>query len=207
MPRGVTLTPGDVFSSGGARLHLVEEHLRPPESFPGWLHDGDVVTLQVEGWARQADRPGERLLFRWLFGRRSDSDYDRREVNPAPTPGYRLPAGTKSPTGYGRGRCPTELRLQQRRAGRRDGASLLVDTLFDLALTYARSAAMKPVAGGAHHRRPDHALNGDHTALNCWTAQCASSPPRAPPRRSGMAAPEMLAGSNRRPGPCDAVSA
>lgn len=106
--RGVTLTPGDVFGSGTVPTCTLVEHLRPPESFPGWLHDGDVSPSRSKGWARRG-RPSGRaaLLFRWLFGR-------IRTPNPTGAGstrhrrGCRLPAGcTKSPTGYGRGRCPT----------------------------------------------------------------------------------------------------
>ena len=40
-----------------------------------------------------------------------------------------------------------------------DGASLLVDTLFDLALTREMLDAMKPMTDrDAHHRRADHPL-------------------------------------------------
>lgn len=49
--RGVPLTAGDVFGSGTVPACTLVEHLDPmaPESFRGWLHDGDVVTLRVEG--------------------------------------------------------------------------------------------------------------------------------------------------------------
>ena len=49
--RGVMLDPGDVFGSGTVPTCTLVEHLDPtaPESFRGWLHDGDVVTLRVEG--------------------------------------------------------------------------------------------------------------------------------------------------------------
>ena len=49
--RGVMLTPGDVFGSGTVPTCTLVEHLDPtaPESFRGWLHDGDVVTLTVQG--------------------------------------------------------------------------------------------------------------------------------------------------------------
>src|ERR1700739_665488 len=58
--RGVTLSPGDVFGSGTGPTCTLIEHLSLTalESFPGWLHDGDVVTLKVEGLgeARQTVR-------------------------------------------------------------------------------------------------------------------------------------------------------
>src|ERR1700757_2109720 len=49
--RGVTLNPGDVFGSGTVPTCTLVEHLSLTalESFRGWLHDGDVVTLKVEG--------------------------------------------------------------------------------------------------------------------------------------------------------------
>src|SRR6201992_1632098 len=49
--RAVTLSPGDVFGSGTVPTCTLIEHLSLTalESFPGWLHDGDVVTLRVQG--------------------------------------------------------------------------------------------------------------------------------------------------------------
>ncbi|MGH3967799.1 MAG: fumarylacetoacetate hydrolase family protein, partial [Mycobacterium sp.] len=49
--RGVMLTSGDVFGSGTVPTCTLVEHLDPtaPESFRSWLHDGDVVTLRVQG--------------------------------------------------------------------------------------------------------------------------------------------------------------
>lgn len=49
--RGVPLKPGDVFGSGTVPTCTLLEHLDPalPQPFPGWLSDGDVVTLQVQG--------------------------------------------------------------------------------------------------------------------------------------------------------------
>lgn len=49
--RGVPLRPGDVFGSGTVPTCTLVEHLSLTdlESFPGWLHDGDVVTLRVQG--------------------------------------------------------------------------------------------------------------------------------------------------------------
>ena len=51
MSRGVPLCPGDVVGSGTVPTCTLLEHLNPadPQSFPGWLQAGDVVTLQVEG--------------------------------------------------------------------------------------------------------------------------------------------------------------
>lgn len=60
--RGVPLTPGDVIGSGTVPTCTLIEHLDPavPQSFPGWLNDGDVVTLQVQGLGevRQTVRAG-----------------------------------------------------------------------------------------------------------------------------------------------------
>lgn len=164
--RGVTLTPGDVFGSGTVPTCTLVEHLRPPESFPGWLHDGDVVTLQVEGLGetRQTVRTSG-TPFPLALRPNPDAEPDRRGVNPAPT---RVPftrglhevadrvwAWTLPDGGYGFSNAGLV-------AG--DGASLLVDTLFDLALTREMLAAMKPVT----ERAPiTDALithsNGDHT--------------------------------------------
>lgn len=49
--RGVPLEPGDVIGSGTVPSCTLLEHLDPalPQPFPGWLGDGDVVTLQVQG--------------------------------------------------------------------------------------------------------------------------------------------------------------
>src|SRR6201981_180080 len=49
--RGVMLRPGDVIGSGTVPTCTLVEHLSPTalECFPGWLRDGDVVTLQVQG--------------------------------------------------------------------------------------------------------------------------------------------------------------
>lgn len=161
----MTLTPGDVFGSGTVPTCTLVEHLRPPESFPGWLHDGDVVTLQVEGLGetRQTVRTSG-TPFRWLFGRirrrtrpaRGQPGTDAGAVYPRAArsrrPGMGVDAARR---GYGFSNAGLV-------AG--DGASLLVDTLFDLALTREMLAAMKPVT----ERAPiTDALithsNGDHT--------------------------------------------
>lgn len=49
--RGVPLEPGDVIGSGTVPSCTLLEHLDPalPQPFPGWLSEGDVVTLQVQG--------------------------------------------------------------------------------------------------------------------------------------------------------------
>lgn len=54
--RGVMLTPGEVFGSGTVPTCTLVEHLdaAAPESFRGWLHDGDIVTLKVQGTGRDS---------------------------------------------------------------------------------------------------------------------------------------------------------
>ena len=56
--RGVPLRPGDVFGSGTVPTCTLVEHIDAgrPETFRGWLTDGDVVQLDVEalGSIRQA---------------------------------------------------------------------------------------------------------------------------------------------------------
>ena len=49
--RGVTLRPGDVVGSGTVPTCTLVEHLSVTalDAFPGWLHDGDIVTLRVQG--------------------------------------------------------------------------------------------------------------------------------------------------------------
>ena len=88
--RGVPLVPGDIFGSGTVPTCTLVEHLDPaaPQSFPGWLQDGDVVTLQVQGLGeiRQTVRAGaaplplpERPRPGELAGR-LDGDADRGRV-------------------------------------------------------------------------------------------------------------------------------
>src|SRR6202012_3044485 len=49
--RGVTLRPGDVVGSGTVPTCTLVEPLSVTalDAFPGWLHDGDIVTLRVQG--------------------------------------------------------------------------------------------------------------------------------------------------------------
>src|SRR5271167_324313 len=169
--RGVTLNPGDVIGSGTVPTCTLIEHLdlTAPDAFPGWLHDGDTVTLRVEGLGqtRQTLRATPRPL---PLPARSNPDAKPKPVriNPAPAPipyarglhsvGDRVWAWTLPDGGYGWSNAGLI-------AG--DGASLLVDTLFDLALTREMFAAMKPIT----ERAPvTDALithsNGDHTHGN-----------------------------------------
>jgi 2-keto-4-pentenoate hydratase/2-oxohepta-3-ene-1,7-dioic acid hydratase in catechol pathway/glyoxylase-like metal-dependent hydrolase (beta-lactamase superfamily II) len=198
--RGVTLTPGDVIGSGTVPTCTLVEHLNPAalESFPGWLHDGDVVTLQVQGLGEtrqtvRASRAPHPLAAR----PNPDAAPAATRVNRAParmpyTRGlhevadrvwaWMLPDG-----GYGWSNAGLV-------AG--DGASLLVDTLFDLALTREMLTAMKPIT----ERAPiTDALithsNGDHTHGNQLldrSVRIIAAEGTAEEIAHGMA-PEMLA--------------
>src|ERR1700753_191169 len=169
--RGVTLWPGDVIGSGTVPTCTLVEHLNPAalESFPGWLHDGDVVTLQVQGLGetrqtvRASDAPHP------LPARpHPDAATAPSRVNRAPA---RVPysrglhevadrvwAWTLPDGGYGWSNAGLV-------AG--DGASLLVDSLFDLALTREMLTAMRPITDGAPITDAliTHS-NGDHTHGN-----------------------------------------
>jgi 2-keto-4-pentenoate hydratase/2-oxohepta-3-ene-1,7-dioic acid hydratase in catechol pathway/glyoxylase-like metal-dependent hydrolase (beta-lactamase superfamily II) len=169
--RGVTLNPGDVIGSGTVPSCTLIEHLNlsAPQDFVGWLHDGDVVTLRVEGLGetRQTVRATPRphpLPVR----RNPDTPPRPARVNPAPAPipyerglhniAERVWAWTLPDGGYGWSNAGLV-------AG--DGASLLVDTLFDLALTREMLDAMRPITDGAPITAAaiTHS-NGDHTHGN-----------------------------------------
>ncbi|KLO32363.1 fumarylacetoacetate hydrolase family protein [Mycobacterium haemophilum] len=169
--RGVTLRPGDVIGSGTVPTCTLVEHLSRTalESFPGWLHDGDVVTLQVQGLGEtrqtvRASRPPHPLAAR----PNPDATAAPGRVNRAParvpyTRGLhevanRVWAWTLPDGGYGWSNAGLI-------AG--DGASLLVDTLFDLALTREMLTAMKPITLSAPITDAliTHS-NGDHTHGN-----------------------------------------
>jgi 2-keto-4-pentenoate hydratase/2-oxohepta-3-ene-1,7-dioic acid hydratase in catechol pathway/glyoxylase-like metal-dependent hydrolase (beta-lactamase superfamily II) len=167
--RGVTLMPGDVFGSGTVPTCTLVEHLADPQSFPGWLRDGDVITLRVQGLGetRQTVRaiPAPHRL-----APRPNPDVkpDKSRVNRAPatvpyTRGLhqvaeRVWAWTLPDGGYGWSNAGLI-------AG--DGASLLVDTLFDLPLTREMLAAMRPITDRAPVTDAliTHS-NGDHTHGN-----------------------------------------
>jgi 2-keto-4-pentenoate hydratase/2-oxohepta-3-ene-1,7-dioic acid hydratase in catechol pathway/glyoxylase-like metal-dependent hydrolase (beta-lactamase superfamily II) len=169
--RGVTLNPGDVIGSGTVPTCTLIEHLdlTAPDAFRGWLHDGDTVTLRVEGLGqtRQTVRATPRPL---PLPARSNPDARPKPVriNPAPAPipyarglhsvGDRVWAWTLPDGGYGWSNAGLI-------AG--DGASLLVDTLFDLPLTREMLAAMRPITDGAPITDAviTHS-NGDHTHGN-----------------------------------------
>src|ERR1700758_967792 len=169
--RGVMLRPGDVIGSGTVPTCTLVEHLSPTalESFPGWLRDGDVVTLQVQGLGEtrqtvRASAPPHPLSAR----PNPDAAPALERVNRAParvpyTRGLhevadRVWAWTLPDGGYGWSNAGLV-------AG--EGASLLVDTLFDLALTREMLTAMKSLTDRApiSDALITHS-NGDHTHGN-----------------------------------------
>ncbi|MGB9251008.1 MAG: fumarylacetoacetate hydrolase family protein [Mycobacterium sp.] len=169
--RGVMLNPGDVFGSGTVPTCTLVEHLDPtaPESFRGWLHDGDVVTLRVEGLGETRQTLRKTPAPQPLPARPNpDAAPAARRVNPAAAKipytrglhevGNRVWAWTLPDGGFGWSNAGLV-------AG--NGASMLVDTLFDLTLTREMLAAMAPIT----ERAPiTDALithsNGDHTHGN-----------------------------------------
>ncbi len=198
--RGVQLTPGDVIGSGTVPTCTLVEHLSMTEleSFPGWLRDGDVVTLRVQGLGEsrqtvRASSPPHRLAPR-----------PNPEAAPAPNRVNRAPARVP----YTRGLHEVADRVWAwtlpdggygwSNAGlvSGDGASLLVDTLFDLALTREMLTAMRPFT----ERAPiTDALithsNGDHTHGNQLldpSVRIIAAQGTADEIEHGMA-PEMLA--------------
>jgi 2-keto-4-pentenoate hydratase/2-oxohepta-3-ene-1,7-dioic acid hydratase in catechol pathway/glyoxylase-like metal-dependent hydrolase (beta-lactamase superfamily II) len=169
--RGVMLNPGDVFGSGTVPTCTLVEHLDPtaPESFRGWLHDGDVVTLRVQGLGETHQTVRKTAAPQPLLARPNpDAAPAAKRVNPAPAKipytrglhevGDRVWAWMLPDGGFGWSNAGLV-------AG--NGASLLVDTLFDLPLTREMLAAMAPIT----ERAPiTDALithsNGDHTHGN-----------------------------------------
>jgi 2-keto-4-pentenoate hydratase/2-oxohepta-3-ene-1,7-dioic acid hydratase in catechol pathway/glyoxylase-like metal-dependent hydrolase (beta-lactamase superfamily II) len=168
--RGVTLRPGDVIGSGTVPTCTLIEHLSPtaPGSFPGWLHDGDVVTLQVQGLGETRQTVRASRAPHPLPARPNPDAVPAPRVNRAPA---RVPysrglhevadrvwAWTLPDGGYGWSNAGLV-------AG--DGGSLLVDTLFDLPLTREMLTAMKPITSSAPITDAliTHS-NGDHTHGN-----------------------------------------
>ncbi|ODR10650.1 2-hydroxyhepta-2,4-diene-1,7-dioate isomerase [Mycolicibacillus koreensis] len=166
LSRGVTLVPGDVIGSGTVPTCTLLEHLDPddPQAFPGWLRDGDVVTLRVQGLGETRQRvratpPPQRLAVR---PRPDDAPSQRPNPAPAQVPyrrglhtvAERVWAWTLPDGGFGWSNAGLV-------AG--DGESLLVDTLFDLPLTQEMLDAMGSITRGApiSHAVLTHA-NGDH---------------------------------------------
>lgn len=166
--RGVELLPGEVFGSGTVPGCCLIEHLSLADmtSFPGWLREGDVVELTVEGLGStrqtvRASAPPYPLKPRHNPDRRSP----RPRVNPAPAKlpftrglhevgagvwAWLLPDG-----GFG---------LSNAGLIAGEGASLLVDTLFDLRLTTEMLDGLRGVTDlhPITHAVITHA-NGDHT--------------------------------------------
>jgi glyoxylase-like metal-dependent hydrolase (beta-lactamase superfamily II) len=198
--RGVTLNPGDVIGSGTVPTCTLVEHLSPAalDSFPGWLHDGDVVTLQVQGLGETRQTVRASSAPHPLAARPNpDAPPVPNRVNRAParvpyTRGLhkvadRVWAWTLPDGGYGWSNAGLV-------AG--DGASLLVDTLFDLALTREMLTAMKPITDGAPLTDAliTHS-NGDHTHGNQLldkSVRIIAAKGTAEEIAHGMA-PEMLA--------------
>jgi 2-keto-4-pentenoate hydratase/2-oxohepta-3-ene-1,7-dioic acid hydratase in catechol pathway/glyoxylase-like metal-dependent hydrolase (beta-lactamase superfamily II) len=169
--RGVMLTPGDVFGSGTVPTCTLVEHLdsTAPESFRGWLHDGDVVTLRVQGLGETRQTVRKTPAPQPLPARfNPDAAPAARRVNPAPAKipytrglhqvadrvwAWMLPDG-----GFGWSNAGLVVG---------DGSSLLVDTLFDLPLTREMLDAMAPITDRAPITDAliTHS-NGDHTHGN-----------------------------------------
>src|ERR1700677_1540985 len=169
--RGVMLNPGDVFGSGTVPTCTLVEHLDPtaPESFRGWLHDGDVVTLRVEGLGETHQTVRKTAAPQPLPARPNpDAAPAAKRVNPAPAKipytrglhevGDRVWAWMLPDGGFGWSNAGLVVG---------DGASLLVDTLFDLQLTREMLAAMAPITDRAPITDAliTHS-NGDHTHGN-----------------------------------------
>lgn len=198
--RGVTLTPGDVIGSGTVPTCTLVEHLNPAalESFPGWLRDGDVVTLQVQGLGETRQTVRASGAPHPLAARPNpDAAPAPARVNRAPakvpyTRGLhevadRVWAWTLPDGGYGWSNAGLV-------AGH--GASLLVDTLFDLALTREMLTAMSPITSSAPITNAliTHS-NGDHTHGNQLldaSVRILAAQGTADEIAHGMA-PEMLA--------------
>ncbi|MER5318165.1 fumarylacetoacetate hydrolase family protein [Streptosporangium roseum] len=166
--RGAELQPGDVFGSGTVPGCCLIEHLSFADlaAFPGWLKDGDVVRLSAEGLGEIRQTARASAAPYPLAARPDPAAGPRRpRRNPAPSAlpytaglhrvgegvwAWLLPDG-----GYGRSNAGLV---------RGEGASLLVDTLYDLSLTGEMLDGMRVVTD----RHPlTHAVlthaDGDHT--------------------------------------------
>ncbi|CAA0083048.1 putative protein YisK [Mycolicibacterium vanbaalenii] len=166
--RGVPLRPGDVFGSGTVPTCTLVEHLRIDrlESFGGWLHDGDVVTLEVEGLGHTRQTVRASTAPTPLVPRpRPRANVPPPRVNRAPALvpftrglheiGDRVWAWILPDGGFGWSNAGLITG---------DGQSLLVDTLFDAHLTREMLDALRPITDGAPIRDAliTHS-NGDHT--------------------------------------------
>jgi 2-keto-4-pentenoate hydratase/2-oxohepta-3-ene-1,7-dioic acid hydratase in catechol pathway/glyoxylase-like metal-dependent hydrolase (beta-lactamase superfamily II) len=169
--RGVTLRPGDVIGSGTVPTCTLLEHvnLEKWEAFDGWLHDGDVVTLRVDGLGETRQRLRATAAphpLRTLPDPQAKPPAPRVNKAPARIPYERglhkvadsVWAWTLPDGGYGWSNAALI-------SG--DGASLLVDTLFDLPLTAEMLSAMRPITDQAPITDAviTHS-NGDHTHGN-----------------------------------------
>ncbi len=198
--RGVPVLPGDVFGSGTVPGCTLIEHLDMTDlaAFRGWLHDGDVVTLKVDclGEVRQrvVSSPAPQPL---PVRPNPDAMPPAVRVNPAAAKvpftrglhgvGDRVWAWTLPDGGYGFSNAGLVVG---------EGESLLVDTLFDLALTREMLDGMQSITSEApiRHAVITHA-NGDHTHGNQLldsTVRIVAAVGTAEEIDEGMA-PEMLA--------------
>lgn len=170
--RGVTLKPGDVFGSGTIPTCTLVEHLdiNDMNAFRGWLQAGDEVTIEVEGLGRirQTLRPSAPV--QPLRPRRNPEAAvtpPRKNRAPAVVPysrglhmvADRIWAWTLPDGGFGWSNAGLV-------GG--EGATLLVDTLFDLDLTREMLTAMQPITDDCpiQYALLTHS-NGDHAHGNC----------------------------------------
>ena len=169
--RGVPLRAGDVFGSGTVPSCTLLEHLNiaTMNEFQGWLHDGDVVTLDVQGLGvtRQTVRASA-LPHPLSVRQQPGAKPPVRSVNRAPA-AVPYTRGLHSIGDQVWAWTLPEGELGRSNAGlvSGDGAALLIDTLFDLRLTAEMLTAMEPVTAQAPIRWAlmTHS-NGDHTHGN-----------------------------------------
>ena len=169
--RGVELRAGDVFGSCTVPTCTLIEHLRvdDPASFQGWLHAGDIVSLEVDGLGATRQTVCPAPAVHPLAPRvNPDAPPKKPRINTAPSRipftkglhqvGDRVWAWLEPDGGFGFSNSGLI-------AG--DGSSLLVDTLFDLALTREMLAGIAPITKASPLRQAvlTHA-NGDHTYGN-----------------------------------------
>lgn len=165
--RGVPLHPGEIIGSGTVPTCTLLEHLSlaDPTTFVGWLKPGDVVTLRVEGLGEVRQTVRATPLPVALAPRRNpDLVPPAPRVNRAST---RFPytqglhevgdgvwAWLEPDGGFGFSNAGLIVG---------DGASLLVDTLFDLRMTRKMLDAMARVTRSAPITQAfvTHS-NGDH---------------------------------------------
>jgi 2-keto-4-pentenoate hydratase/2-oxohepta-3-ene-1,7-dioic acid hydratase in catechol pathway len=161
--RGVMLTPGDVVGSGTVPTCTLVEHLdaSEPEAFRGWLHDGDVVTLSVQGLGETRQTVRKTPAPQPLPARPNpDAAPAAQRVNPAPTKipyTPRVARGRRA--GMGLDSAGRRIRLEQCRIGRRRWGVAVgrhaVRFAVDPRDAGRDGAHHRP---GADHRRADHPL-------------------------------------------------